>query len=126
MCLIMVNNVSEENDKLFLFFCVVTLAEEHARKARGYEAKLQEKIQERRQVFEETFKEEIENYKLHGKTQCKMFFLLISTSEKSTVQNTMSGSVTSLISHISAHMQTSLCISSPHDVLHKIFLSHKS
>ena len=47
----------------------VTFAEEHARKARGYEAKLQEKIQERQQVFEDAFKEEIENYKRHGKTQ---------------------------------------------------------
>lgn len=47
----------------------MALAEEHAKKARGYEAKLQEKIQERQQVFEEAFKEEIENYRQHGKTQ---------------------------------------------------------
>ena len=49
----------------------VRLAEEHAQKARGFEAKLQEKIQERQQVFEEAFREEIENYKLHGRTQSK-------------------------------------------------------
>ena len=48
-------------------FISVTFAEEHARKARGYEAKLQEKIQERQQVFEDAFKEEIENYKRMGK-----------------------------------------------------------
>ncbi len=62
--------VSHFGYRAFLSFdFAAALAEEHARNARGYEAKLQEKIQERQQVFEDAFREEMENYKRHGETQ---------------------------------------------------------
>ena len=49
----------------------VELARKHASKAREYEEHLNRTLRERQKVFEDTFREQMLNYKRSGKLDCE-------------------------------------------------------
>ena len=51
----------------------VQLANDHAKKVEGYEAKLQEHLRVKQEAFEEAFAREMANYRQYGSTDSELY-----------------------------------------------------